>query len=76
MLKNAFVREGYTLIGITDGQTTYTGDEDITSDGEDLHLTLIWKADHVCSENLTEVEAVEADCDTNGVKAYWSCSHH
>ena len=29
---------------------------------------------HICSENLTEVEAVEADCDTNGVKAYWSCS--
>lgn len=74
MLKDAFVREGYTLIGITDGQTTYTGGENITSDGEDLHLTLIWKADHVCSENLTEVEAVEADCDTNGVKAYWSCS--
>ena len=74
MLKNAFVREGYTLIGITDGQTTYTGDEDITSDGEDLHLTLVWKDDHVCSENLTEVEAVEPDCDTNGVKAYWSCS--
>lgn len=74
MLKDAFVREGYTLVGITDGQTTYTGDENITSDGEDLHLTLIWKADHVCSENLTEVEAVEPDCDTNGVKAYWSCS--
>ena len=74
MLKNAFVREGYTLIGITDGQTTYTGDENITSDGEDLYLTLVWKADHVCSENLTEVDAVEPDCDTNGVKAYWACS--
>lgn len=69
-----FVREGYTLIGITDGQTTYTGDEKIAPDGEDLRLTLVWKADHVCSENLTEVEAVEPDCDTNGVKAYWSCS--
>lgn len=75
MLKEMyFVREGYTLIGITDGQTTYTGDEKIAPDGEDLYLTLVWKADHVCSENLTEVEAVEADCDTNGVKAYWSCS--
>ena len=74
MLKTSFVREGYTLIGITDGQTTYTGEEEIAPNGEDLHLTLIWKADHVCSENLTEVEAVEPDCDTNGVKAYWSCS--
>lgn len=74
MLKDSFVREGYTLIGITDGQTTYTGEDEIAPNGEDLHLTLIWKADHVCSENLTEVEAVEPDCDTNGVKAYWSCS--